>query len=678
MARLKDLKVTIGLSKKGLTKLNADLRRTKSNFKRNFGEIQGMVRTTGRAMTAGLTAPLGLMAVQAVKAFDQQQKAIAQVEAGLKSTGAQVGYTSKQLQQMASNLQSKTLFGDEVILKDATAQLLTFTNIAGDNFARTQAVALDLATRLDGDLKSASIQLGKALNDPVSNLTALSRAGIQFSAEQKEVIKSLAETGRLAEAQTIILDELEKQYGGSAEAAAQAGTGPFKQLQNTIGDLSEEFGKLIADVFVPLIPKITAVVASVRNMSTGMKRSIVMIAGLLGAAGPLALAFSALMPIIAALTGPIGLIITAVAALGTAIIYFRKEIAKPLAAVANFFIDIYNEVAFVRAVIAVLSGTVQTAFRLMYLAVETFFKGLKTVGEAIISLIVERDFDKARSILTNGFQDIGTAAFDEALEIGKDFGEGIEAGVRNRLERVDAKSISDALDFSNLLDFGGPGGALEIPIVPKMQQMAARTAATVTPGLLLSSEAAAQTTSAVSRMNDMVAVSVDLAGQASNAFVGLGEALAGMATGTMNVGQFMASVLTSLADLLGQIGQQFIAAGIAAAQFYANLIANPFAAVAAGVALVAASGIIKALGSKLANNEVPQMAEGGLFTGASLAMVGEGPGTSAINPEVVAPLDKLQNMMGGGNMTVTGKIRGSDILLSNERSLLDRNRTRGF
>ena len=678
MAKLKDLKVTIGLSKKGLTKLNADLRRTKASFKRNFGEIQGMVRTTGRAMTAGLTAPLGLMAVQAVKAFDQQQKAIAQVEAGLKSTGAQVGYTSKQLQQMASNLQSKTLFGDEVILKDATAQLLTFTNIAGDNFARTQAVALDLATRLDGDLKSASIQLGKALNDPVSNLTALSRAGIQFSAEQKEVIKSLAETGRLAEAQTIILDELEKQYGGSAEAAAQAGTGPFKQLQNTIGDLSEEFGKLIADVFVPLIPKITAVVASVRNMSTGMKRSIVMIAGLLGAAGPLALAFSALMPIIAALTGPIGLIITAVAALGTAIIYFRKEIAKPLAAVANFFIDIYNEVAFVRAVIAVLSGTVQTAFRLMYLAVETFFKGLKTVGEAIISLIVERDFDKARSILTNGFQDIGTAAFDEALEIGKDFGEGIEAGVRNRLERVDAKSISDALDFSNLLDFGGPGGALEIPIVPKMQQMAARTAATVTPGLLLSSEAAAQTTSAVSRMNDMVAVSVDLAGQASNAFVGLGEALAGMATGTMNVGQFMASVLTSLADLLGQIGQQFIAAGIAAAQFYANLIANPFAAVAAGVALVAASGIIKALGSKLANNEVPQMAEGGLFTGASLAMVGEGPGTSAINPEVVAPLDKLQNMMGGGNVTVTGKIRGSDILLSNERSLLDRNRTRGF
>jgi len=75
---------------------------------------------------------------------------------------------------------------------------------------------------------------------------------------------------------------------------------------------------------------------------------------------------------------------------------------------------------------------------------------------------------------------------------------------------------------------------------------------------------------------------------------------------------------------------------------------------------------------------IPQMAEGGLFSGMSLAMVGEGAGTSLSNPEVVAPLDKLQQMMGGGNVTVTGMIRGQDILISNERSLLDRNRVRGF
>lgn len=75
---------------------------------------------------------------------------------------------------------------------------------------------------------------------------------------------------------------------------------------------------------------------------------------------------------------------------------------------------------------------------------------------------------------------------------------------------------------------------------------------------------------------------------------------------------------------------------------------------------------------------IPQMAEGGLFTGASLAMVGEGPGTSSINPEVVAPLDKLQQIMGGGAVTVTGRLDGRDILISSERAGFDRNRVRGF
>jgi len=187
-----------------------------------------------------------------VTAFREQEKAIAQVEAGLKSTGNQAGRTSKQLQDAASALQKKTIFGDEQILQDATAQLLTFTNISGEQFDRTQEAALDLATRLDGDLKSASIQLGKALNDPVANLSALSRSGIQFSEDQKKVIKSLTESGRLAEAQTLILDELNKQYGGSAEAAAAA-DGGITQLKNAIGDAKEKFGELIVEALEPTI-----------------------------------------------------------------------------------------------------------------------------------------------------------------------------------------------------------------------------------------------------------------------------------------------------------------------------------------------------------------------------------------------------------------------------------------
>ena len=73
-----------------------------------------------------------------------------------------------------------------------------------------------------------------------------------------------------------------------------------------------------------------------------------------------------------------------------------------------------------------------------------------------------------------------------------------------------------------------------------------------------------------------------------------------------------------------------------------------------------------------------KLAEGGLVTGPTTALIGEGVGTNAGNPEVVAPLDKLKSMMGGGNnsnITVTGKLIGSDIFLSNQNASNNRLRT---
>jgi hypothetical protein len=75
------------------------------------------------------------------------------------------------------------------------------------------------------------------------------------------------------------------------------------------------------------------------------------------------------------------------------------------------------------------------------------------------------------------------------------------------------------------------------------------------------------------------------------------------------------------------------------------------------------------------------MADGGLATGATLAMVGEGPGTSMANPEVIAPLDKLKSMIGdngSGAVEVFGTISGQDILLSSDRARNNRTRTRGY
>jgi hypothetical protein len=234
-------------------RLEADMgkhQRNVGNYKSAWGGLTKVLGAFG--VMVGGAAIVGFFKNSITK-FGEQEKAITKVRTALLATGQAAGLTLKQLTAEASRLQKNTIFGDETILNDATAQLLTFTNITGQNFLRTQQAALNLSTVLDGDLKSASIQLGKALNDPVANLSALSRSGIQFSKEQKAVINGLVAQNKLFEAQTIILDELDRQYGGQAEAMAGVGVGALVQFKNAWGDLMERVGGGLVRVLNPVI-----------------------------------------------------------------------------------------------------------------------------------------------------------------------------------------------------------------------------------------------------------------------------------------------------------------------------------------------------------------------------------------------------------------------------------------
>jgi predicted nucleic acid-binding Zn-ribbon protein len=264
-------------------RLNGDLGRVNGRMKELRGStsaLRGSWDNLKQGIKAGIAAYAGIQgiralwngATQSVQDYIGQAKAIKKVEQAIISTNGAAGYSLSQLRKEAERLQEDTLFGDETILNDATAQLLTFTNIAGTNFMRTQQVALDLSTVLDGDLKSASIQLGKALNDPVANLSALSRSGIQFSKAQKVLIKDLAESGRLAEAQSVILDELERQYGGQAKAAVEAG-GALKQLNNLWGDLSENMGRMFTNMINNWMPELKSMVKWMLKLTDQEKAS---------------------------------------------------------------------------------------------------------------------------------------------------------------------------------------------------------------------------------------------------------------------------------------------------------------------------------------------------------------------------------------------------------------------
>jgi len=681
MAKLGDLVVAIGANTRDLDKeLGKSLRKIK-----NFGKS---TKQLGKSLTMNVTAPIAALGFTAVKAFQQQAKAIAQVEAGLKSTGGQVGYTSQQLQQMASDLQTKTLFGDEQILQDATAQLLTFTNISGEQFARTQQAALDLATRLDGDLKGASIQLGKALNDPVANLSALSRSGIQFSEEQKEVIKSMAETGRLAEAQTLILDELNNQYGGSAEAAAKA-DGGFTQLANSFGDLQEEFGKILVDVLQPVVDFLKNVVSALQNASPEFKQMAVTISLVAAAIGPLLMVLPMLVQGLMMVISPVGLIIAALGLLVYGIMTFSEEVSKPIADVINYFIKMYNEITFVRAIIGAIKGVVQTVFDFFGFAIQSVinrFSDLSNIMQALLS----GDFSAIPGLIKDAFKN----AADDVIEFGKKAAENIKEGIENEMQRepielVTPETVQHAIDslgglkdkIDAMMSGGGGGGVATGPA--KMEGMTARSGATDTSGKGLvgvqqMQDRLTESTKAYNRaLEESVEIDKELENRMQN-LIALGGQL-GNSFGSAF--ESMASGAVSAKDAMKQMLRDTIAMALNAAQAHAieaALNSGKFAGPAAPIVIPALIGAMTGL-VRGAFGQLTAFADGGIVSGPTAALVGEYAGART-NPEVIAPLDKLQSMMGGagGNVTVTGRISGRDILLSNERANFERNRSRGF
>ena len=282
-----------GLSR-SLAKAQSDLAR--------FGEAAS---SAGKGLSLKLTAPLAALGAVSLRGFDAQAKAVAGLENRLRRFGDAAGELSAKYQREASRLQDVTLFGDEEILGGVTNQLLTFGNIAGDVFDRTQAAALDVATTLGTDVQSAAIQLGKALNDPSQGLTALSRSGITFTDQQKEQIKALQDSNRLLEAQGIILTEVERFYGGAAQAAAQAGTGPFKQAANAVGDAFESIGAAVADTFGPLAGVVKRAAedfkAAFDALPSGAKRAAVALAAFAASVGPALVAVGALAKALAAI-----------------------------------------------------------------------------------------------------------------------------------------------------------------------------------------------------------------------------------------------------------------------------------------------------------------------------------------------------------------------------------------
>ena len=287
------LKRTFDGLEKSVRVANVGLYKAQKSLK-HFGEscnnVGGRIKGIGSNMKE-VSVAVGAIFWKSLKNWETQASAIATLENNLKRRQESLGYTSEQIQKMASDMQGKSIFGDESIIQNVTNQLLTFDKVNGDTFKRANQAVLDMTSKLYGanataeQMRPIALSVGKALQNPAEAMNSLGRVGVKFTEQQRKAVKQLVATGQSAKAQEFILRSLEKQYNGSAEALGN--TQPLKQLANAFDDMLEPLGQIVQEFLIPLVKVATSAIGVFNNFPKPIKTTIVTIMGLIAIASPL-------------------------------------------------------------------------------------------------------------------------------------------------------------------------------------------------------------------------------------------------------------------------------------------------------------------------------------------------------------------------------------------------------
>ena len=327
---------------------NAGLKKAQREFQRLEKTSQKVGFALKKAFVPA-TAALGGLAVAGAKMVAAGEKAatanarIEQIATSMGLFGAETEKVTGRLVDLA-NEQARLTGVDQNLIKESQALLLTFKDIAssadevGGAFDRATQLTLDMASAGFGSVTDNAKQLGKALNDPIAGLTALRRSGIQFTKAQQDQIRTLVESGNVLEAQTMILEEIENQVGGTAAATANS----TDKMKVAFSQASESIGMALLPAVEALLPIVikfadwasqnTEIVIALAAAIGGLSAAIVVANFAMKAwAAAQAIATAAQWAFNAALTAnPIGIVVVAVAALvaGLVLLYRRFETVR--------------------------------------------------------------------------------------------------------------------------------------------------------------------------------------------------------------------------------------------------------------------------------------------------------------------------------------------------------------
>ncbi len=497
-----------------------------------------------------------------------------------------------------------------------------------------------------------------------------------------------------------IFDSLANSAGSTAEAFRITQESASFQFQKALNSAKETMTSLGQQLLVAVVPALQKAVGFIRNLYERFTELNPITQKLILALGGIAVALPTIITLVGGLTtalsvlvSPIGLIAAGLAAVAYVIYKNWGEVLPVVVGLYNRFVDLYNSSVGVRTAIAAIGSVFKSVFIGAKAQIMQFVNIFKTMWKVIKEFSQKGFKGSFGDILQEGFDNGKKIATDAAEDIATEFTDSYSNALSSKLEHKTVEQVQGSLDNvvdkfkgfgTNLLGnmfSGGGGGSVEAPTVSD-----AGGGAGENPVVTQLTDAQK---SLMEKQDQMIAnakaFNQELGGimteGLNNMAVGIGEALGAAISGGGNLAKSLSSVLLgSLGQLETQMGKLAIHIGLGVKGIKKALESlNPAVAIAAGIALVALGKFASSQSQKIAQQKPAAFAKGGIVSAPTLGLMGEYPGARS-NPEVIAPLDKLKNMIGntGGVQQVqvggSFEIKGQDLVVALERANSTRNR----
>jgi len=475
----------------------------------------------------------------------------------------------------------------------------------------------------------------------------------------------------------------------------------------SLKELGANFGQVLLPAFTKIVKKANAFLKSLMNLDDQTKKTIIVVAGIAATIGPaliaigkLSVGFGAVVKILplvatgfkllttAMIANPIIAVAAAVVGLGIAVSNYSKKqkSARQQEMVSGKgIVDLQELIAKKEQQLVDLSKSkskrksqearkIKRTIGIYKEQIEVLEQEQAAIDETTKST---DEYTKALENLSTTAETTTKSTRKKITSVGGITGGGLEEVTKTETVRDD--DLSDKLGVELTKDVVkkyDPVAQLAASVSDSNTELAAKLdvtkqtlSAKATEMKILSQEFSAAANEIVSGgMQEMA--------------VGIGEALGEAVTSGGNLAGALASVLLgAVGDIAVQLGKTAIGIGIAMESIKMSF-SNPFTAIAAGVALVALGSVIKSFVPSIAKGggggDVPEFANGGIVSGPTLGLMGEYAGAKS-NPEVIAPLNKLQGMIGDRQpqqVNVGGEfqIRGQDLIVALQRAEKQRGR----